>query len=105
MPFREIYTTAFKNDVEYSQLILQTASILQSNKFMQVTATFLKSNFALDRMMETSGLAAFVCACVVGVMWIFCVSFQPLLARKNELDKLRKEVKEQWQREQKKMVG
>lgn len=62
MPFREIYMTAFKNDIEYSQLILQTAAVLQSNKFMQ-----------------------------------------PLLARKNELDKLRKEVKEQWQREQKKM--
>uniref|UniRef100_A0A3Q0STZ8 Rho GTPase-activating protein 29 n=1 Tax=Amphilophus citrinellus TaxID=61819 RepID=A0A3Q0STZ8_AMPCI len=63
MPFRDIYMTAFKNDIEYSQLILQTAAVLQSNKFMQ-----------------------------------------PLLARKNELDKLRKEVKEQWQREQKKML-
>nr|XP_033494738.1 rho GTPase-activating protein 29 isoform X1 [Epinephelus lanceolatus] len=62
MPFREIYTTAFKNDTEYSQLVLHTAAVLQSNKFMQ-----------------------------------------PLLARKNDLDKLRKEVKEQWQREQKKM--
>uniref|UniRef100_A0A8C6TB22 Rho GTPase-activating protein 29 n=1 Tax=Neogobius melanostomus TaxID=47308 RepID=A0A8C6TB22_9GOBI len=62
MPFREIYTTAFKNDVEYSQLVLQTAAILQSHKFIQ-----------------------------------------PLVARKNELDKLRKEVKEQWQRELKKM--
>ncbi|XP_067433638.1 rho GTPase-activating protein 29-like isoform X2 [Thunnus thynnus] len=62
MPFREIYMTAFKNDIEYSQLVLHTAAVLQSNKFTQ-----------------------------------------PLLARKNELDKLRKEVKEQWQREQKKM--
>ncbi|KAG7523790.1 rho GTPase-activating protein 29-like isoform X1 [Solea senegalensis] len=62
MPFREIYMTAFKNDMEYSQLVLQTAAVLQSNKFMQ-----------------------------------------PLMSRKNELDKLRKEVKDQWQREQKKM--
>uniref|UniRef100_A0A671UEE3 Rho GTPase activating protein 29a n=1 Tax=Sparus aurata TaxID=8175 RepID=A0A671UEE3_SPAAU len=62
MPFRETYMTAFKNDIEFSQLVLHTAAVLQSNKFMQ-----------------------------------------PLLARKNELDKLRKEVKEQWQREQKKM--
>ncbi|XP_054478813.1 rho GTPase-activating protein 29 isoform X2 [Anoplopoma fimbria] len=62
MPFREIYMAAFKNDIEYSQLVLHTAAVLQSNKFMQ-----------------------------------------PLVARKNELDKLRKEVKEQWQREQKKM--
>uniref|UniRef100_A0A3B4ZUM2 Rho GTPase-activating protein 29 n=1 Tax=Stegastes partitus TaxID=144197 RepID=A0A3B4ZUM2_9TELE len=62
MPFCEIYMTAFKNDIEYSQLVLHTAAVLQSNKFTQ-----------------------------------------PLLARKNELDKLRKEVKEQWQREQKKM--
>uniref|UniRef100_A0A8C4SQR6 Rho GTPase-activating protein 29 n=1 Tax=Erpetoichthys calabaricus TaxID=27687 RepID=A0A8C4SQR6_ERPCA len=62
MPFREIYISAFENDIESSQILLQTAAALQTNKFMQ-----------------------------------------PLLARRNELDKLRKELKEQWQREQKKM--
>ncbi|XP_034559376.1 rho GTPase-activating protein 29-like [Notolabrus celidotus] len=62
MPFSEIYISTFKNDIEYTQLLIQTAMALQTNKFIQ-----------------------------------------PLLARKNELDKLRKDLKEQWQREQKKM--
>uniref|UniRef100_H3CTK5 Rho GTPase-activating protein 29 n=1 Tax=Tetraodon nigroviridis TaxID=99883 RepID=H3CTK5_TETNG len=62
MPFRETFMTAFKNDIEYSQLVLHTTAVLQNHKFIQ-----------------------------------------PLLTRKTELDKLRKEVKEQWQREQKKM--
>ncbi|TRY62481.1 hypothetical protein DNTS_007143 [Danionella cerebrum] len=62
MPFRDVYITAFKNDIEFSQLIMQTTNALQANKFIQ-----------------------------------------PLQSRKNELDKLRKDVKEHWQREQKKM--
>ncbi|KAK6302178.1 hypothetical protein J4Q44_G00265330 [Coregonus suidteri] len=62
MPFRDTYISTFKNDIEYSQLLLQTATALQTNKFRQ-----------------------------------------PLLARKNELDKLRKDLTEQWQRQQKKM--
>ncbi|XP_077410515.1 rho GTPase-activating protein 29 isoform X2 [Vanacampus margaritifer] len=62
MPFRDIYMAAFKNDIEYSKLVLNTTAVLQSNKFMQ-----------------------------------------PLMTRKHELDKLRKEMKEQWQRQQKKM--
>ncbi|KAJ8278008.1 hypothetical protein GJAV_G00082730 [Gymnothorax javanicus] len=62
VPFRDIYVSAFKNDIEYSQVLLQTASALQSNKFIQ-----------------------------------------PLLARKNELDKRRKELKDQWQRVQRKV--
>ncbi|XP_029309598.1 rho GTPase-activating protein 29-like isoform X2 [Cottoperca gobio] len=62
MPFSDIYVSTFKNDIEYKQLLTQTAMALQTNKFIQ-----------------------------------------PLLGRKNELDKLRKDIKEQWQREQKKM--
>ncbi|XP_061877714.1 rho GTPase-activating protein 29-like isoform X2 [Entelurus aequoreus] len=62
MPFCEIYTAAFKNDIEYSKLIRSTAAVLQSNKYVQ-----------------------------------------PLTTRKNELDKLRKEMKEQWQRQQKRL--
>lgn len=37
MPFKEIYTAAFKNDIEYSQVILHTTAALQANKFIQVT--------------------------------------------------------------------
>ncbi|XP_066453465.1 rho GTPase-activating protein 29 isoform X1 [Eleutherodactylus coqui] len=62
MPFQPIFTTAFQNDVECSQLWLQTITALQSNKFIQ-----------------------------------------PLQARRSELDRQRKEMKELWQREQKKM--
>ncbi|XP_054622882.1 rho GTPase-activating protein 29-like isoform X2 [Dunckerocampus dactyliophorus] len=62
MPFSEIYNSTFKNDLEYNQLLMQTAVALQTNKFIQ-----------------------------------------PLLSRKHELDKLRKDLKEQWQKEQKKM--
>ncbi|XP_074544762.1 rho GTPase-activating protein 29-like isoform X2 [Halichoeres trimaculatus] len=62
MPFSDIYISTFKNDIEYTQLLIQTAMALQTNKFIQ-----------------------------------------PLLARKSELDKLRRELKEQWQRELKKM--
>ncbi|KAM7379619.1 hypothetical protein PAMP_005161 [Pampus punctatissimus] len=62
MPFSDIYVSTFKNDIEYNQLLVQTAVALQTNKFIQ-----------------------------------------PLLTRKNELDKLRKDIKEQWQKEQKKM--
>ncbi|KAM4023228.1 rho GTPase-activating protein 29 isoform 1-T1 [Anomaloglossus baeobatrachus] len=62
MPFQPIFTTAFQNDIDCSQLCLQTISALQSNKFIQ-----------------------------------------PLQARRSELDRQRKEMKDLWQREQKKM--
>lgn len=62
MPFQSIFTSAFQNDVENSQLLLQTTAALQSNKCMQ-----------------------------------------PVQGRRSELDKLRKEIKDLWQRELKKM--
>nr|XP_033771630.1 rho GTPase-activating protein 29 isoform X2 [Geotrypetes seraphini] len=35
MPFQSIYSTAFQNDIESSQLMLQTTTALQTNKFVQ----------------------------------------------------------------------
>lgn len=36
MPFSDVYNSTFKNDVEYNQLLMQTAMALQTNKFIQV---------------------------------------------------------------------
>ncbi|KAF5880152.1 rho GTPase-activating protein 29-like isoform X2, partial [Clarias magur] len=35
MPFRGVYVSAFENELDYSQSLLQTATSLQTNKFMQ----------------------------------------------------------------------
>ena len=37
MPFSDIYVSTFKNDIEYKQLLTQTAIALQTNKYIQVT--------------------------------------------------------------------
>lgn len=37
MPFGDIYVSTFKNDIEYKQLLIQTAMALQTNKFIQVS--------------------------------------------------------------------
>ena len=39
MPFSDIYVSTFKNDIEYKQLLIQTAVALQTNKFIQVRVT------------------------------------------------------------------
>lgn len=36
MPFSDIYVSTFKKDIEYNQLLMQTALALQTNKFIQV---------------------------------------------------------------------
>lgn len=37
MPFRGVYVSAFENELDYSHALLQTATSLQTNKFIQVT--------------------------------------------------------------------
>lgn len=41
MPFCETYMTAFKNDIEYSQLVLHTTAVLQNHKFIQVNTRYI----------------------------------------------------------------
>lgn len=36
MPFSDVYISTFKKDIEYNQLLIQTAVALQTNKFIQV---------------------------------------------------------------------
>lgn len=67
MPFRETYVAAFKNDIEYSQLVLQTAAVLQSNKFMQVR----KISVVEKNLMKTKGLKS---ACA-GIYLLDCFLF------------------------------
>lgn len=54
MPFCETYMAAFKNDVEYSQLVLHTTAILQSHKFMQVNARFASETLICQSPLKTS---------------------------------------------------
>lgn len=43
MPFSDVYVSTFKNDMDYRQLIIQTAMALQTNKFMQVSVILRRS--------------------------------------------------------------
>lgn len=47
MPFSDIYISTFKKDIEYNQLIIQTAVALQTNKFIQVTKWLWELNSKL----------------------------------------------------------
>ena len=83
MPFRKIYMSAFKNDIEYSQLLLHTAAALQANKFMQVrppTHTLFRSSGNTIRLKGWRCLLddSLKCACVCGHVYA-CVCVLPSL--------------------------
>ncbi|MCJ8745332.1 hypothetical protein PDJAM_G00129050 [Pangasius djambal] len=42
MPFRGVYVSAFENEMNYSHTLLQTATSLQTNKFIQVTVNWFQ---------------------------------------------------------------
>ncbi|XP_072500158.1 rho GTPase-activating protein 29-like [Notamacropus eugenii] len=72
-----------------------TKSIIGLQEFMPFQALFLN---AFDNDIESSQLSQQTAAALQANKFV-----QPLLGRKNELDRQRKEIKELWQQEQKKM--
>lgn len=105
MPLQSLFTNALLNDIESSHLLQQTIAALQANKFVQVKIyiytilfIFLNSSVPLENSFFLSFLFFFV------VVVLKC-PWQPLLGRKNEMEKQRKEIKELWKQEQNKMVS
>lgn len=106
MPLQSLFTNALLNDIESSHLLQQTIAALQANKFVQVKIyiytilfIFLNSSVPLENSFFLSFLFFFVVVVVLKCPW------QPLLGRKNEMEKQRKEIKELWKQEQNKMVS
>lgn len=105
MPLQSLFTNALLNDIESSHLLQQTIAALQANKFVQVKIyiytilfIFLNSSVPLENSFFLS-LLFFFFVVVLKCPW------QPLLGRKNEMEKQRKEIKELWKQEQNKMVS
>lgn len=105
MPLQSLFTNALLNDIESSHLLQQTIAALQANKFVQVKIyiytilfIFLNSSVPLENSFFLSFLF-FLFVVVLKCPW------QPLLGRKNEMEKQRKEIKELWKQEQNKMVS
>uniref|UniRef100_A0A3B3CNC5 Rho GTPase-activating protein 29 n=1 Tax=Oryzias melastigma TaxID=30732 RepID=A0A3B3CNC5_ORYME len=86
-------------DIEYAKnynKIAESAKVLVSQQDFMPFSDIYVSTFKKD--IEHNALLLQTAVALQANKFI-----QPLLARRNELDKLRKEVKEQWQREQRKM--
>lgn len=52
MPFSDVYLSTFKHEAEYRQLLIQTATALQTNKFMQVSARHVPSTWFYFKPVE-----------------------------------------------------
>jgi hypothetical protein len=96
MPLQSLFTSALLSDIDSSHLLQQTIAALQANKFVQVGVDVYVQHTA----------SATACPSNTAVLFLFltCPS-QPLLGRRNEMEKRRKEIKELWKQEQNKMVG
>ena len=117
MPLQTLFTNALLNDIENSHLLQQTIAALQANKFVQVKIYIYTVLFFLYTLyfffllffflnssvpLENSFFLSLFCFFVVVVLKC---PWQPLLGRKNEMEKQRKEIKELWKQEQNKMVS
>lgn len=101
MPLFSIYSLALEQDQEQSVGLQQASTTLHNQTFIQVNFAEICCHISHSASVDTT----LFCSCAHCVNLSNCPSFlQPLMQRKQEHEKKRKEIKENWIRAKRKLV-